>query len=306
MQNQSSDQQSLIKSNLICMLSMMFFSSGFVAVEYLLNAGWHPVYLNFLRHIIVVSFVIPVWIYFDGIKALLGANWLWGIFVGGIGFGVGSILLLYGQVFSDPVTVTIISGAFPAVSGLLEVILDKRKLNKEFVIGVSIAVIGGMVVIAGADNMVRVSWGALFVLLAVILFSWASRANVVDFPNLTTLGQTSICMVGSCFAMSIMSFIMFFTGQFQNQSIFDMSKIELGQLMIYGVLGMAVSQFFWLSGIKKIGLGLASIHINTVSFYVMIIMLSLGGVWNGLHFLGALIVGAGIIISQTSRKSFIN
>ena len=51
MQNQSSDQQSLIKSNLICMLSMMFFSSGFVAVEYLLNAGWHPVYLNFLSHI---------------------------------------------------------------------------------------------------------------------------------------------------------------------------------------------------------------------------------------------------------------
>ena len=93
MQNQSSDHQSLIKSNLICMLSMMFFSSGFVAVEYLLNAGWHPVYLNFLRHIIVVSFVIPVWIYFDGIKALLGANWLWGIFVGGIGFGVGTILL---------------------------------------------------------------------------------------------------------------------------------------------------------------------------------------------------------------------
>ena len=244
MSEQFSTEQLKLKSNLTCMMSMILFASGFVAVESLLNAGWHPVYLNFLRHIMVVSLLIPIWIYFDGLKTLLGANWIWGIFVGGIGFGFGSLLLLYGQVFSDPITVTIVSGLFPAVSVFLEVLLDKRKLNKEFVIGVSIAFIGGTVVILESENMVNVSWGALCTLLAVIFFSWASRANVIDFPDLSTLGQTSICMTGSCCFMFPAFVVMSYTDQLQPGSIFDMSEIELGQLMIYAILGMAVSQFF--------------------------------------------------------------
>ena len=306
MSDQFFSEKSKLKSNFTCMLSMILFASGFVAVESLLNAGWHPVYLNFLRHIIVVSFLIPLWIYFDGLKTVLGASWIWGIIVGGIGFGVGSILLLYGQVFSDPITVTIVCGFFPAVSGFLEVLLDKRKLNKEFVIGIFIAVIGGTVVISGAENMENVSWGALCALLAVILFSWASRANVIDFPELSTLGQTTITMAGSCSFMCVAFLVLSYTNQLQHGSIFKMSEIELGQLMIYGFLGMAISQFLWLSGIRQIGLGLASIHLNATPFYVMLILVSLGGAWNNLQFLGAIIVGIGVVISQSSKKSFIS
>ncbi len=285
---------------------MILFASGFVAVESLLNAGWHPVHLNFLRHVIVVSFLIPIWIYFDGLKTFLGANWIWGIFVGGIGFGVGSILLLYGQVFSDPITVTIVCGLFPAVSGFLEVLLDKRHLNKEFVIGVCTAVIGGTVVISGAESIVNVSWGALCALLAVILFSWASRANVIDFPDLSTLGQTTICMAGSCCFMCLALVVMSYLDHLPSGSIFNMSEIELGQLLIYGILGMAISQFLWLSGIKQIGLGLASVHLNATPFYVMLIVVAFGGSWNNSQFLGAVIVGIGVVISQSSKKSFIN
>jgi drug/metabolite transporter (DMT)-like permease len=306
MSEQFSTEQLKLKSNLTCMMSMILFASGFVAVESLLNAGWHPVYLNFLRHIMVVSLLIPIWIYFDGLKTLLGANWIWGIFVGGIGFGFGSLLLLYGQVFSDPITVTIVSGLFPAVSGFLEVLLDKRKLNKEFVIGVSIAFIGGTVVILGSENMVSVSWGALCTLLAVIFFSWASRANVIDFPDLSTLGQTSICMTGSCCFMFPAFVVMSYTDQLQPGSIFDMSEIELGQLMIYAILGMAVSQFFWISGIRQIGLGLASLHLNATPFYVMLIVVTLGGAWNNFQFLGAVIIGIGVVVSQSSKKSFMS
>ena len=50
---------------------MFFFASGFVAVEFLLNEGWHPVQLNFLRHILVVLILVPIWIYFDSLDALL-------------------------------------------------------------------------------------------------------------------------------------------------------------------------------------------------------------------------------------------
>ena len=163
---------------------MFFFASGFVAVEFLLNEGWHPVQLNFLRHILVVLILVPIWIYFDSLDALLKANWKWGIFVGGLGFGCGSILLLYGQIFSDPVTITIIIAVFPAVSVIFEVILDKRILNKELVIGIFISIIGGCIAVLGSPDLIKVSWGAILAVTAVFLFAWASRANVVDFPNI--------------------------------------------------------------------------------------------------------------------------
>ena len=136
---------------------MFFFASGFVAVEFLLNEGWHPVQLNFLRHILVVLILVPIWIYFDSLDAVLKANWKWGIFVGGLGFGCGSILLLYGQIFSDPVTITIIIAVFPAVSVVFEVILDKRILNKELVIGILISIIGGCIAVLGSQDLIKVS-----------------------------------------------------------------------------------------------------------------------------------------------------
>ena len=61
-----------------------------------------------------------------------------------------------------------------------------------------------------------------------------------------------------------------------------------------------------LFGIKKIGLGLASIHMNATAFYVMIILTIFGGTWNNYQLFGAIIVGIGVYISQSSKKSFIN
>ena len=239
------------------------------------------------------------------LDALLKANWKWGIFVGGLGFGCGSILLLYGQIFSDPVTITIIIAVFPAVSVVFEVILDKRILNKELVIGILISIIGGCIAVLGSQDLIKVSWGAILAVTAVFLFAWASRANVIDFPNLSTLGQTAICMIGSFTFISAIFLILIISDKITDSFIIKASMKEYLQLTVYAFLGMAFSQFLWLLGIKKIGLGLASIHMNATAFYVMIILSFFGGSWNNYQLVGALIVGIGVFISQSSKKSFI-
>ena len=45
---------------------------------------------------------------------------------------------------------------------------------------------------------------------------------------------------------------------------------------------------------------------NATAFYVMIILSFFGGSWNNYQLVGALIVGIGVFISQSSKKSFIN
>ena len=73
---------------------------------------------------------------------------------------------------------------------------------------------------------------------------------------------------------------------------------DLGLLAIYGMGGMAVSQFLFVLGIRRIGVALASFHINVAPFYVMLIMVALGGDWSWTQALGAAIVAGGVLLAQ--------
>ena len=119
---------------------------------------------------------------------------------------------------------------------------------------------GGCVAVLGSENLIKVSWGAILAIAAVFLFAWASRANVVDFQNLSTLGQTTICMTGSFTFILVIYLILVVLNKINDNFIIEASLKEYFQLTVYALLGMTVSQFLWLFGIKKIGLGLASIH----------------------------------------------
>ena len=43
---------------------------------------------------------------------------------------------------------------------------------------------------------------------------------------------------------------------------------------------MAISQLLWIISVGRIGIGAASMHMNAVPFYVMLIVFALGGAWN--------------------------
>ena len=113
-------------------------------------------------------------------------------------------------------------------------------------------------------------------------------------------------MTGSFTFILVIYLILVALNKIDDNFIIEASLKEYFQLTVYALLGMTVSQFLWLFGIKKIGLGLASIHMNATAFYVMIILTIFGGTWNNYQLFGAIIVGIGVYISQSSKKSFIN
>jgi hypothetical protein len=50
--------------------------------------------------------------------------------------------------------------------------------------------------------------------------------------------------------------------------------------------------------VGQLGIGLSSLHMNAVPFYVMIIMFALGAAWNWPQAYGAVIVALGVLIAQ--------
>jgi drug/metabolite transporter (DMT)-like permease len=61
---------------------------------------------------------------------------------------------------------------------------------------------------------------------------------------------------------------------------------------------MAVSQLLWIISVGRIGIGAASMHMNAVPFYTMLMVFALGGAWNWWQTAGAAIVVFGALIAQ--------
>jgi drug/metabolite transporter (DMT)-like permease len=73
---------------------------------------------------------------------------------------------------------------------------------------------------------------------------------------------------------------------------------EFGGLAVFGIGSMAVSQMLWILSVGRIGIGAASLHMNAVPFYVMLIVFLLGGAWNWWQTAGAVIVVTGAFVAQ--------
>jgi drug/metabolite transporter (DMT)-like permease len=186
----------IITANLACFLAMFMWAFAFPASEVLLQS-WGVVALLLARTVLAVGTLTIIWLWIDGFENIKSAPWLHGLNIGGIGFGIGAILLLVGQKMSDPVTPAIAAAMMPIAGAAVEVVLEKRVLKLHLIIAIILAFIGG--ILAGGVNFNDVSFGlgALFCLIAIVLFAWVTHATTNDLKSLSPIGQTTITLIGS-------------------------------------------------------------------------------------------------------------
>ena len=290
-----------VAANLICLASMVTWAFGFPSAERLLDS-WDPLFLSTTRVLIAVAVLLPVWVFMDGIRAVLRARWRRGMMVGGIGFGAGLYMMLLGQKLSDPVTVSIVAATMPAVGGVLEVVLDGRRRGLKFAAGIVLAIAGAVVATglggAGGGN---VATGAMLALGSVVAYTWASRAAVVDFPEMSKFGQTTLTLAGAGLFTGAVTLIVWMLTDYVPISA-PVGQAQVGDLLIFAVAAMALSQLLWLTGVGRLGVAIASLHVNAAPFYVMLLVIMAGGAWSMHQVAGAAMVGLGIFIAQVPRR----
>lgn len=292
--------RSALTGNALGVASMVAWASAFPAAEYLLQ-DWPPLALIAARLLLSVGVLIPVWLLLDGARTLWTARWSRGLFVGGLGFGLGTWMLLVAQDQSDPVTVALIASAAPLAGTLLEMASGQRRLTGRFALGMGVSVFGGAV----ATNALApgaFGWGAGLALGSVFLFAWGSDRAVRDFPDLSPTGRTTITFAGAlvtvgliCVGASVLGF---------DAAIAASPKPDhILPLLIYALVSMAFSQALWLASVGRLGVAVASFHINIAPFYVMLLMFALGHGWDWTKATGAAIVGLGVIIAQSKPRA---
>ncbi|MEW2918979.1 DMT family transporter [Ruegeria sp. ANG10] len=293
----SGGRTSAVSGNGLAVASMLTWAAGFPAAEVLLQS-WPPVALFAARLVLAVAFLVPIWLLIDGPSRVLRARWGHALFVGGT-LGAGMFLIIVAQKLTDPVTVAIIASCAPLFATLLELATGTRRLRWNFALGLVVSIVGGLIA-TSAVAPAQLGLGAGCAILSTGLFCWASMATARDFPDLSQTGRSTITLVGG---LIVAAFLFFAAGQ-AGMDILPSAPIDvqqMGMLVIYALVSLGLSQVLFIASVGKLGVALASFHINIAPFYVMLIMLILGEEWNWTRALGASIVAVAVVLAQDRR-----
>ena len=117
------------------------------------------------------------------------------------------------------------------------------------------------------------------------------------FPDLTPLGRSTITIAGGAIVATLAALADgVLRGQWPDWAAIGWP--EFGGLAAFGIGSMAIAQLLWIVSVGRIGIGAASMHMNAVPFYVMLMVFLAGGPWNWGQTLGAAIVVTGAAIAQ--------
>lgn len=292
----SAARPSLVTSNLICLASMVVWAAGLPAAD-LIIPHMSPLALTACRALLAAAVLVPVWWLVDGGKVVLGANWLRGAWVGFVTLGLASFLVIIALRLNDPVTVAIVSAIMPVIGILLECVADHRPFTRALAIGLVLSVAGGLIAVSGAEGEVSFGLGVLAALGSVTLYTWGSRETVKAFPELTPLGRSTLTIAGAAVVATLVAVA---DGLWRDQwpDWAAIGWVEFGGLAAFSIGSMAIAQLLWIVSVGRIGIGAASMHMNAVPFYVMLMVFVTGGPWNWWQTLGAAVVVTGAAIAQ--------
>jgi drug/metabolite transporter (DMT)-like permease len=287
-----------VPANLACFTAMVMWAFAFPASEVLMES-WGALALIAVRMGLTVAILIFLWVWADGLLHVRKAPWVRGLTVGGIGFGIGMVLLLIGQKMSNAVTPAIAAAMMPIAGAAIEVIFDKRKLRLHLIIGIAFALTGGILATGVKLTDGTFGTGALLCLIAVVLFAWATRATTRDFQTLSPIGQTTITLIGSLIvAIALYGLSCYFGFGETHIGLTDFKNMTL--LIAMSVASLALSQLLWIWGAGGLGVLLASLHMNAVPFYVMVIVVVfMDEKWGWDQAIGAALVATGVMVAQS-------
>ena len=286
----------IIKSNFLCIFSILLFATGFPAAEYLLK-DWDVVSIIAARNVFAFILIFFIWVVIEGLREVRAAKWIKGFWIGATGFGVGSFFILTLQSLTSPVIAALTVATMPVAAISLEMFLDGRKMTRWFFFGVVLVMFGGFVASGATFENDSIGLASFLGITGVVLFAWGSRATVKNLSGMSLLGKVAVTtsgMLGSAVFVYFISSIFFEIIKTPPQITLE----HLGLLIIYSCLAIGISQILWIKSVTQLGIGLASFHLNAAPFYVMLILFLIGGSWIWNQTIGAIIVIIGVILAQ--------
>ena len=153
----------------------------------------------------------------------------------------------------------------------------------QYIIGLIISIIGGIVMTFGL-KIIRIMFWVYYVHCQVYFFLLGDREKLQKVYQIIEIAQGSISIIGAAFFVCVPYIIIKY--DFTYISIIKAMTFEqIFYVIIFAAFGISISQVLWIIGVSKLGIAMASIHMNSAPFYVMVFVFILGGPGYGYSFL---------------------
>jgi len=289
-----------LRANLLCAGSMMVWAAGLPAADFLIPHV-PAVWLSLLRNGLAAALLLPLWWAFDGFGRMRRASWGLGAVLGWVTLGLASILTILAQDLTDAVTVAVISASSPVVGLAIEVVAGRRRITAAVAAGLLLSLAGGILAATQGATGLTLGLGAAAALGAVVCYTLGSSLTVTAMPGETDLGRAAVTVAGAA-AVGLPVTLAWSLGGGAAPDWGALGWPEAGALIVFGVGAIGISQLLWIMGVSRIGIGLASFHLNAAPFYVMLFLFALGNPWNWTQAAGAAVVAAGVVLAQGRRR----
>ncbi|MCW5746567.1 MAG: DMT family transporter [Alphaproteobacteria bacterium] len=219
----------------------------------------------------------------------------------GLAMTAFSVLYTFGVQHSHPVTATIVLNFGPVISAIMARVMLGTRVVAGFPVALALALLGGLLVIYGtpgaSDRGLGLQGGEPLLVIAQICWQWYSiRAQ----QWLGDRGQIGLSVVSSTAAALWMSagYLALWGAGVAGAWPVTLAWHHVAYLVWICVFGVAVAIVLWNVGVSRVGLPVASLHMNATPVFAVLTAAAIGLPPTGLQIAGGLLVLAGIVYMQ--------
>ncbi len=287
-----------LTGNIFTVVSMLCWATGFPVTEVLLR-DWDPLTLVTVRlgcAGLGLALILPFTHSGDAWRHL---PWRRVMRVGGLGLGGSTLFLVWGQLYSNPVTVAVLATTVPLVSAVMGAFSRTERLTGRLLLAIALAIAGGILTsLTGTEHDVGFGGGEGLVLLSVVLWTWFSRASVTQLSSIPAYPKATVTLLaGTLFLLSVV-LVVKGSGVFELRYAVTLYSVSLMAWM--AAISIGLSTVLWLAGAQYLGVTIASLHQNAVPFYVLLFAMLAGAALQVTQLAGAVLVASGAVLAQLS------
>ncbi len=299
-----------VVGNAVAFVAMMLWATQFPAMEHVMQT-WQPILMTPLRLSASAICLLFLLLVTGRSRHIQNVPWRQVWILGGIALTASTVLFVWGQKYTHPVTAAIIVSMMPVMSVVMGYLQRREELSIPIGIGIVLAVFGGYLTALAPDQgwlSFHFRGGEPLLLAAIICFVWYTRETTHRLSGMSELAQAAFTLTFAALGSALFAVAAILLGY--AEPVYEFSLTSVGIIAWVGGIAVGVSMVLWFTAARRIGVTVTTMHHNLVPFYVMVMAVATGGALVQTQAWGALLVCAGAVLAQipvfslTRRRQF--
>jgi drug/metabolite transporter (DMT)-like permease len=212
-----------------------------------------------------------------------------------------SVLYTVGVRYSHPVTAVIVLNFGPVISAVMARIMLGTRTAPGFGVALGLSLAGGMLVVYGTpgarERGLGLEGGEPLLLIAQICWQWYSIRAQQWFGDRGQIGLSTITSAAAALWM-LVGYLTLLGAGVAGGPPPTLAWHHIAYLVWICVFGVAVAILLWNVGVSRLGLPVASLHMNATPVFAVLTAAAIGLPPTAWQIVGGVIVLAGIVYMQ--------